>query len=634
MTFGSDRTKSILKWLLVAVTTFLILPAAVLAVTFSYQTAYAHKIYRGIKIGFFDVSGLTSAQASVLVNDQAAVFNADGLPFEYQNHEVRVQPSVSSADPDLSYDVFSFDVDDTVARAYQLGRQGAWLDQVKAQGEQVIYSNNIDASYALDDAALLDVLKTNFSQYEKPAVNAKLKFVAAKPTVIPAQLGEVFDYSLALKLAKQNLANLSYSTIALSLIDQQPSVLTGQGQALLDSGVLNTFLAQWPIKITYQDKSWTIPHDVFVSSVDFDQLNGKITFALKGKAIEDYIASLAKKVDQPAKEAKFQITDNKVSEFQAGQTGFEVSTQETIDAINFALSQGQKEASLVVEKVEPQVTTANAADLGIKEIIGVGTSNFARSPVNRRHNIAVGAAAVNGTLIKPGEEFSLLQTLGKVDASTGYLQELVIKGNKTVPEYGGGLCQIGTTTFRAALGTGLPITERQNHSYRVVYYEPAGTDATIYFPKPDMRFTNDTGHYILIQTHIAGDILTFEFWGTKDGRVVDETKPVLYNITAPPPQATIETTDLPVGKKKCTEIAHAGADASFDYKVTYSNGDVKDEVFKSHYRPWQAVCLVGVAPGTGTSDSTGGVNGPTGAPVLLTPDLPVIPGLNAPTLSN
>jgi hypothetical protein len=82
--------------------------------------------------------------------------------------------------------------------------------------------------------------------------------------------------------------------------------------------------------------------------------------------------------------------------------------------------------------------------------VAIGTSNFKGSPVNRRHNIAVGAASVNGTLIAPGEEFSLLKTLGDIDAAAGYKPELVIKGGKTLPEFGGGLCQIGTTAFRAA----------------------------------------------------------------------------------------------------------------------------------------------------------------------------------------
>jgi vancomycin resistance protein YoaR len=170
----------------------------------------------------------------------------------------------------------------------------------------------------------------------------------------------------------------------------------------------------------------------------------------------------------------------------------------------------------------------------------------------------------------------------------------VIKGNKTVPELGGGACQFGTTMFRTALNTGLPITNRQNHSYSVSYYFPVGTDATIYDPAPDFKFINDTKHYILIQTKIEENIMTFEMWGTKDGRVAEQTTPVLSNYVSPPATKIVETTDLAPGVTKCTEKAHTGVTASFDYKVTYEEGEVKEQNFTSKYKPWQEVCLKGV----------------------------------------
>jgi vancomycin resistance protein YoaR len=261
-----------------------------------------------------------------------------------------------------------------------------------------------------------------------------------------------------------------------------------------------------------------------------------------------------------------------------------------------------------MEKISAESLAADN-DFRIKEIIGTGHSRFAGSPVNRRHNIKVGAASLHGLLIKPGEDFSLLKALGTIDDTTGYRTELVIKGDKTVPEFGGGLCQIGTTVFRTALASGLPISERRNHSYRVAYYEPAGTDATIYDPAPDFRFVNDTGNYILIQARLAGDDLYFDFWGVRDGRVATATAPTIYNIVKPEPTKIIETTELAPGEKKCTESSHNGADAYFDYTVTYPEGatttPVQTRRFNSHYIPWQAVCLVGVAA-TSTPAVAGG----------------------------
>ena len=235
-----------------------------------------------------------------------------------------------------------------------------------------------------------------------------------------------------------------------------------------------------------------------------------------------------------------------------------------------------------------------------------------------RHNIAVGAAAVHGLVIRPGEEFSLVAALGEIDAAAGYLPELVIKGDKTIPEYGGGLCQIGTTVFRAAVGSGLPITARRNHSYRVSYYEPAGTDAAIYDPSPDVRFVNDTNRSILIQSRIEKDDVYFDFWGTKDGRLVTTTTPVVYNIVKPAPTKIIETEDLKPGEKKCTERAHNGADAYFDYTVIYPEGATSSPLeqtrrFSSHYVPWQEVCLVGKTASSSAATSTASTTIPSTA---------------------
>ena len=305
-----------------------------------------------------------------------------------------------------------------------------------------------------------------------------------------------------------------------------------------------------------------------------------------------------KLMDLPVRDAKFQLAAGRVTEFVASQEGQTIDWPETLTRLdNFLSDPAASAVELAIKKVEPQVKNQDVNELGIVELLGTGISDFRGSPPNRIHNIGIGARALNGVLIAPEQEFSLLQALGEIDGEHGYKEELVIKGNKTTPEFGGGLCQIGTTVFRGTLASGLPITERRNHSYRVRYYEPAGTDATIYNPWPDFKFINDTGKHILIQTRIEGTKLYFDYWGTADGRIAQSTDPVIYNIVAPPPRKIIRTTDLPVGKEKCTEAAHSGADAKFSYSVQYpGEADPREQIFYSHYVPWQEVCLLGVTP--------------------------------------
>ena len=215
----------------------------------------------------------------------------------------------------------------------------------------------------------------------------------------------------------------------------------------------------------------------------------------------------------------------------------------------------------------PVVTTAatnklsDTNNLGINELVAAGESDFKGSPKNRIHNITVGAAKYNGLIISQGEEFSFNQYLGDVDAEHGFLPELVIKATGTVPEFGGGLCQVSTTTFRAAMNAGLPITARRNHSYAVQYYAPQGTDATIYPGSADLKFINNLSSPILIRTRIEGTKLYYDFFGTKDNRTVTFDGPTQYDRK-------------PDGSLKAVWTRH----------VTL-NGQTTDQVFNSTYQP-------------------------------------------------
>jgi vancomycin resistance protein YoaR len=246
----------------------------------------------------------------------------------------------------------------------------------------------------------------------------------------------------------------------------------------------------------------------------------KLAPVLDQENTKAYLTKIADaNINSKAQNATLEVMDGQVVIAKPETDGRVLDVDGTTQKISEALfDNGPRTINLNVVEQKADVRSDNYQQMGIKELIGTGTSNFVGSPQNRIHNIDVGAAKVNGALVKPGESFSLDTQLGVIDASTGYLPELVIKENKTVPEYGGGLCQIGTTTFRAALNSSLPILERQNHAYIVQYYAPTGTDATIYPPHPDVIFKNNTNGYILIQTNISGNILTFDFYGTRGGK--------------------------------------------------------------------------------------------------------------------
>lgn len=255
-----------------------------------------------------------------------------------------------------------------------------------------------------------------------------------------------------------------------------------------------------------------------------EQLHLSPASSLNANAIRAHVEDLSRKVNRDPSEPKFKAENGVVTSFAEAQNGIELNIEKSSQLIYETLS---KNTTTPIQKIELPFETKKAStnygdvnNLGISSLIGQGTSNFKGSPKNRVFNIKVATERFNGLLIKPGEEFSFVKNLGEVDAEHGYLPELVIKNNVTEPEFGGGICQVSSTAFRAAIYSGLKVTARRNHAYAVSYYNPAGMDSTIYIPNPDLRFVNNTPNYILIQTKIVGTVLTFDFYGTDDGRKI------------------------------------------------------------------------------------------------------------------
>jgi vancomycin resistance protein YoaR len=307
----------------------------------------------------------------------------------------------------------------------------------------------------------------------------------------------------------------------------------------------------------------------------------------------EILDEIAKENDKNVEGGELIIENDKVISFKPILNGYSLNKEASFESIENKILDSQKEINLIIKEIIPEATSSEVVKYGLTDKLGEGESNFTGSSQNRIHNIELGSSYVNGTLVKPGEEFSLIKTLGVISAAKGYLPELVIKGNETIKEYGGGLCQVATTAFRVALSSGLPIIERRNHSYRVSFYEPAGTDATIYYPKPDFIFLNDTPNYILIKSNIEKKDLKYTIWGTYDDRKITITEPIIKKIVSPPGAKWTETCDLEEGVVRCTELAHNGADVEFNYVVEYKDEEKKEVVFKSHYVPWQQVCLRG-----------------------------------------
>lgn len=321
------------------------------------------------------------------------------------------------------------------------------------------------------------------------------------------------------------------------------------------------------------------------------------------KPLDDLITVTADSYYRPPQDARFLFEDGKVTSFSADVAGLAIDTNQFDTDVRQALAEIANEPAdktIVVQSrpVEPEITLDQTNDLGIEELIGTGQSDYSGSSADRIYNLKLATSKFNGVIIPPGEEFSFNQTIGDISSATGYRSSYIIKNGKTVLGDGGGVCQVSTTAFRAALETGLPITERHAHAYRVSYYEndaKPGFDATIYTPSVDLRFKNDTPSHILIQTEIdeSQNLLTFNFYGKSDGRSVEISDAEVWDEMPPPEARYQDDPNLPTGTVKQIEYAAWGAKSNFSYKVTRDGEVITEDEFYSSFRPWGAVYLVG-----------------------------------------
>ncbi|MFC1647387.1 VanW family protein [Patescibacteria group bacterium] len=490
-------------------------------------------------------------------------------------------------------------------------------------GEEIALHNTVNIEHTLS------TIENGFNFHDQKSKNAYLAFEGGALVVIPEEKGLAINTRKLFNDIKENASNLTSNTIDVETYEHSPLVTS----ANLDTQ-LNEITAKLKQQITLNYENFNfnlklIDHidwvgfeykDVLkfgdVASIDL-QMNTDSTFALKDAIhmdkelriavskplFETYLdEKLSPLIESESEGVKIYRDENEKIIFDGkGSDGQLINRNYLLAGLNLAANQGIDEVPIPIHLQPADVEISDdLKELGITSLISTGKSAFAGSTYSRIHNINTGISKFQGHLIAPGETFSFTGVLGPVDGSTGYKQELVIKPEGTIPEYGGGLCQVSSTMFRAALFAGLPIVERAPHSYAVSYYSQVygwGLDATIYPGVHDVKFTNDTPAHILIQGYTEGINAYFKFYGTGDGRSVELEGPYLGGYHYPGPTVYVESANLAPGQQKWMESSHTGFNATWYRHLTDKAGDTLKEPIYSQYRAIPARVLVG--PGGG-----------------------------------
>ncbi len=549
-----------------------------------YSLLFLGRVYPRVMVGDTNFARLKIDQVHLGLEDKLSQINNQPINLRYQDKTFTIKPD------DVAWNL---DVEQSSQNIYKIGRSAGGWQSFYQQLKAPFVVTHPDLAISFDSGLLDQKINDTTVGIDVLATNALGQINGNAVTFDQEKTGSVIDHADLQHQILQQWQNFHPAEISLVTVSDQPKIILGDQQTIRDQveKLSQTKLTlSWPSgkkELARKDIRQLIG---FVGSVelgDGQPSSGILTADFTTDKIQNYLATtLAPAIDQPAKDPKLVIDNGKVRVDQPAKDGNIIDLTKTAKDILTALKQSSTSGSvqLSFKADHPVFTEDKISELGITQLIGRGETSFSGSPENRRHNIMTGISFLQSSLIKPGDEFSTVKTLGKIDNTTGYLPELVIKEDKTIPEFGGGLCQVSTTLFRAVLNAGLKVTARTNHSYRVSYYEPPiGLDATIYDPQPDFKFLNDTGHYILVQGRVSGNKAIFEFWGTSDGRTSSLTTPVVTDITDPPPAVRTDTDTLPKGTEKQVGKPHQGAKASVTYTVVRGGQVINKQTFRSLY---------------------------------------------------
>ena len=551
----------------------------------------AERVMPGVYVWDIDLGGLTREEAITLLASSFE-YPVDRHPvLRYEEQSWPVTPADIGAE---------LDVRATVDAALTKGHTGTPLVRLREQMLVLLDSALVMPVYRFEPGAGGMFLSRIAREINRPLHNAGLVVGNdLSVEIVAGQTGRELDQDATRQALAERIAQMMGGEVQVVFRESEPlltdlSASQEQVRRILSAAIVLT---------APEFEPWTIEPAVLAEGLILqpkkaDDGRPTLSVSLEPGYLTGLAEEIAAEVSRPPVNAQFQFDEASGTLVTVAESvpGRALDITATVALMEAAAIGDERTVSLPLLSLRPQLASEDAPAMGIVELIAEGKTSFAGSSAARIQNITVGAAQFDGLLIAPGETFSFNRYLGEVTAEKGYEEGIIIWGNTTRADVGGGLCQVSSTAFRAAFWAGVPITERWAHAFRVSYYEPPlGMDATIYSPQVDLKWVNDTGHHVLIQTYVdkANQTLSFRFYGTKPGRTVEMDGP--HEADPVPHGEAVYRDDptLPKGQTKQIEWAKDGLDVTV-YRIIKEDGvEVRRDTFFSRYRPWQAVYLVG-----------------------------------------
>jgi vancomycin resistance protein YoaR len=452
------------------------------------------KIHRGVEVGSVSLGGKTPSEARQIVRDQV-VGPLEEIDFDGPGHFTRKAGAMG----------VSFNIDKTVDKAYAVGREGNVLDRLSGRLRASFGGATIPPDIDYRPAKARGEVREIASQVDHPPREADVKIYGSEVEVKGSRDG--YDLNIAATMASVDGAIDDMSgKVRLSGDTLDPDVTTTEAETVAKKarGALSEQLV-----FKAKGKKWIVTPERLGSAMDVTKQDGKIDVSLDRDRLDGVLTNVYNDLTIKPVEASYDFDSTGDVIVKPSHEGRSVEGEKLLDSIQGGIFEGKREYEVPITVDKPQYTTAELEAKKPTKLQGTYRTNYTATTdqgQTRVENLKIASDAITGTFVAPGETFSMLDHVANLDY---YTTHVIVDGAERLDE-GGGLCQVTSTLYNAALYAGMNITERTPHYSQLPYIRP-GMDATVWYGGPgtsddlDMKFKNTSDGFVLLQEYVSND---------------------------------------------------------------------------------------------------------------------------------
>ena len=456
--------------------------------------AVSGRVPNGVSVESVQVGGLSRDAAVAELDQQVAPRADEPVPVTVGDAEDALDPAAAG---------LAVDVPDTVDSlvGFSLDPRALW--------RHVSGTSEVDVTIEVDDDALEAAVTDLAARVDGEKVEGAVTFAEGAAVATNAVQGRALDVEGALEdIAEQWWSGPRPLALPADVVDPEIE------QADVDNALaaFATPATAGPLVVTVGEQTAELAPAVVTTALSLAPADGALVPAVDGEVLKAAVLAANTDIVAEPRDATVRLEGGRPVVVPAVD-GLTIDPTALAEAALAALPTPERAATVDPVVAEPDLTTAEAEALGVNELV----SEFATTHTDdagRTENLRIAAAAVNGTLLLPGETFSLNDTLGERTPAKGYNEAGVIVAGRLTEAVGGGVSQMSTTLFNAMFFAGLEDVVHQPHSFYISRY-PEGREATLNFGSIDMRFRNDSPHGVLIEAYVSGGQVHARMWSTK-----------------------------------------------------------------------------------------------------------------------